>query len=273
MAEVSAGELRERCRELATAALMARHVPPEGSRHDYAMALAGFVLRDGRMEADLALKILKAAWHAAGADSREALRDLEGIVSDTAENLAAGEPVVGGPTLEEHAPGIVRLLCKWWGWNRTERRRGGEDAEEERKPTQAELLVRCAEGADLFHTPAGDAYATVPVGGHRETHPIKAKGFRRWLVRAYFERVRTARPGAQAMQDALGLWRPGRSSTAPSRGLRPGGGARRHVYVDLADERWRVVEITPAGWRVVSGEALPVRFQEAARHAGPCLPR
>jgi hypothetical protein len=34
MAEISAAELRERCRELATAALIARHVPPEGSRHD-----------------------------------------------------------------------------------------------------------------------------------------------------------------------------------------------------------------------------------------------
>ena len=50
MAEVTAAELKERCRELATAALIARHVPPEGSRHDYAMALAGFVLRGGRME-------------------------------------------------------------------------------------------------------------------------------------------------------------------------------------------------------------------------------
>jgi hypothetical protein len=114
MAEVSANELTERCRELASATLIARHVPPEGSRHDYAMALAGFVLRDGRMGMDLALKVLKAAWYAAGADSREALRDLEGIVSDTAENLEAGEPVVGGPTLEEFAPGIVRLLCTVW---------------------------------------------------------------------------------------------------------------------------------------------------------------
>ena len=28
---------------------------------------------------------------------------------------------------------------------------------EERKPTQAELLIRCAAEADLFHTPAGDS--------------------------------------------------------------------------------------------------------------------
>src|SRR5215218_208148 len=139
MAEVSAAELRERCRELATAVLIARHVPPEGSRHDYAMALAGFVLRVGRMETDLALKILKAAWHAAGADSREALRDLEGIVSDTAENLEAGEPVVGGPTLEEYAPGVVRLLYKWWSWERKVRSEDKEEKEERRN--QADRLI------------------------------------------------------------------------------------------------------------------------------------
>lgn len=56
------------------------------------------------MDKDLALKVYKAAWHAAGANSREALRDLEGIVSDTNENLEAGEPVVGGPRLEQTHP-------------------------------------------------------------------------------------------------------------------------------------------------------------------------
>jgi hypothetical protein len=264
MAKVSAGELRGRCRELATATLLARHVPPEGGRHDFAMALAGFVLRDGRMEADLALKVFRAAWHAAGADSREALRDLEGIVGDTAESLGAGEPVVGGPTLEDMAPGIVRLLCKWWGWNS---RNGGDGTAgadpdwEERKPTQAELLVRCAEGADLFHTPAGDCYATVPVGGHRETYPVRAKGFRRWLVRVYFKR-HDRPPGNQALQDALGLLEARAEFDGPEREIyirvaEHGG----NVYVDLADEGWRVVEIAPTGWSVLPAEDAPVRFR------------
>jgi hypothetical protein len=158
MAEVSGGVLKNRCRELATAALVARHVPPEGSRHDYAMALAGFVLRDGRMKTDLALKVLKAAWHAAGADSREALRDLEGIVSDTAENIEAGEPVVGGPTLEERTPGVVRLLCKWWGW---ERKAQPEDKEERRN--QADRLIGYAleDVQELFADQHGAPHALI----------------------------------------------------------------------------------------------------------------
>lgn len=110
-------ELASRCRELATAALIARYVPPEGSRHDFAMALAGLLLRPGRLDKETTLKVLLAGWHAAAADSREATRDLEGIVRDTARNLGDGRPVVGGPTLEESAPGLARVLGRWWGWS------------------------------------------------------------------------------------------------------------------------------------------------------------
>lgn len=261
MAEITADDLAARCRELATASLIARHVPLEGSRHDYALAVAGFLLRPGRLDEDLTLKFSKAAWHAAGADAREALRDLEGIVRDTAARIEAGEPVVGGPTLEEVAPGIVRLLSKWWGWERKSGSESGDAEEDERKPTQAENLIRCADGADLSHTPAGDSYATVPVNDHRETHPVKAKGFRRWIVRAYFEKYGRP-PGNQALQDALGLLEARADFDGPEREVyvrvaEHGG----NVYIDLADEGWRVVEITPAGWRVVDSEAAPVRFR------------
>ena len=149
MAEVGAAELTRRLRELATAVLIACHLPPiragteGGGRHDYALALAGFLLRPGRFGEVLTLKVLKAAWDAKGwpgeKERREAHRDLEGIVSDTAENLAAGEPVVGGPTLEEIAPGIVRLMCKWWGWERKAQAEKGEEKEERRN--QADRLI------------------------------------------------------------------------------------------------------------------------------------
>lgn len=213
LAEVGAEELSRRVRELATAALIARHVPPAGGRHDFAMSVAGFLLRSGRLDEDTTLKILLAAWHAAGADTREAVRDLGGIVRDTADNLAAGEPVVGGPTLEEHAPGVVRLLCKWWSWDAREPEAGGHH--EERKPTQAELLIGCAAGAEFFHTSEGDAYATVPVAAHRETHPIKSKGFRRWLVRAFL-RGTSGRPGLRHSRTPSASSKHAPSSTAPS---------------------------------------------------------
>jgi hypothetical protein len=121
-AEDEAGELVRCVRELATATLIARHLPPVGGRHEFALALAGVLLRPNRFDEASTLKILKAAWDAEGypdgKSKREAHRDLGAIVRDTAEKLAAGEPVLGGPTLEESAPGVVKLLSKWWGWER-----------------------------------------------------------------------------------------------------------------------------------------------------------
>jgi hypothetical protein len=132
---------------------------------------------------------------------------------------------------------------------------------EERKPTQAELLVRCAAEADLFHTPAGDSYATVSVGDHHETHPIKAKGFRRWLVRAYFERYDRP-PGNQALQDALGLLEARAEFDGAEREIYVRVAEHEgSVYVDLANDGWQVVEITPGAWRVISGDDAPVRFR------------
>jgi hypothetical protein len=128
VAEIPADDLAARVRELATATLIARHLPQfrdersgkGGGRHDYAMALSGFLLRPGCLKKALVEKILKAAWDAKGwpgeREKREAHGDLEGIVRDTAENLARGEPVVGGSTLEEMEPGMVRQLRKYWGW-------------------------------------------------------------------------------------------------------------------------------------------------------------
>jgi len=142
MAEIGAAELTWHLRELASAVLLGRHLPPirtgteGGGRHDYALAIAGFLLRPGRLGEDLTLKVLKAAWDSKGwpgeKERLEAYRDLEGIVSDTAENLAVGEPVVGGPTLEEMAPGVVRLLCKWWSWGRKAQAEKREEKEDRR---------------------------------------------------------------------------------------------------------------------------------------------
>lgn len=136
---------------------------------------------------------------------------------------------------------------------------GSSNEEEPRKPTQAELLIRCAAGAEFFHTPAGDAYATVPVGDHRETHPIKSRGSRRWLVHAYFENYERP-PGAQALQDALGFLEACAQFDGPEREVHvrvaEHDGA---IYVDLANERWEAVKISNGNWQVISDP--PVRFR------------
>ena len=116
--ELSREALIRSCRELATTTLLTRHLPPVGSRHNYALAVAGYLLRPGRLDEESVLRLMLAAWRVAGADSREGVRDLEGIVRDTARNMRAGRGVVGGPTLAETAPGVPDLIARWWGWER-----------------------------------------------------------------------------------------------------------------------------------------------------------
>jgi hypothetical protein len=193
MAEVGAAELTRRLRELATAVLIACHLPPiragteGGGRHDYALALAGFLLRPGRLGGDLTLKVLKGAWDAKGwpgeKEKREAHRDLEGIVSDTVENLIAGEPVVGGPTLEEYAPGMVRLLCKWWGWEQKPKTEDEPEEKEERRNQGDRLIGYALEGVqELFVDQHGAPHALID----GEPLPLTSRCYS-WLRRLMWE--------------------------------------------------------------------------------------
>ena len=114
--EIPAERLEQLCLKIATAAAIARRLPA-GGRHDFALPLAGYLLRrPGRLDEEDALAVMLAAWHAAGADTPEALGDVERIVRDTARRISPGQQVSGGPALEELAPGLVPLLAGWWRW-------------------------------------------------------------------------------------------------------------------------------------------------------------
>src|SRR5215218_7054951 len=62
------------------------------------------------------------------------------------------------------------------------------DEKKQEKESKATQLVKLAlsEGAELFHTPEGEAFATVPIDGRRETWPLKTKTVRRWLARLFY---------------------------------------------------------------------------------------
>jgi putative DNA primase/helicase len=146
-AEMSPEELERHCTELATATVVARHMPPIGGRHEYAKAVIGFLMR--HLGKDATLKIAHAAWHAADADSADALRDLEGIAKDTERRLAEAENVFGAPKPEEMAAGLPTLLAKWWGWQGGEpASTDGTSADGKGSPTQDELRDRWIESRE-----------------------------------------------------------------------------------------------------------------------------
>src|SRR4029078_3973883 len=116
-------------------------------------------------------------------------------------------------------------------------------------------MVLCEE---LFHSPSGVAFADFITEGHRETWPIRSKRFRTWLRRCYYHESGSA-PSAAAIRSALDLFEARAQFDGPERAVntRVAEHAGR-LYLDLADEHWRAVEIGADGWRVI--ESPPGRF-------------
>jgi hypothetical protein len=124
------------------------------------------------------------------------------------------------------------------------------------------VLTDLAASAELFHTADGTAFADLIVDGHRETWPVRSNRLRSWLRRKYYEASGTA-AGSGAINSALDLLEARAQFEAPRRAIYLR--VAEHdgcIYLDLADELWRAVEIGPEGWRVTA--CPPVRFRRAA---------
>jgi hypothetical protein len=161
-------------------------------------------------------------------------------------------------------PGAFQVsLEAAWNAELTRARQQPPEPAADAAPPQAQALVALGAGADLFHTPEGEPYATVTVeargGRHGETLALRSRAFRRWVAGEFFARHGKP-PGGQALQDALNVLE-GRAVFAGAERqvfvrLAEANGA---IYLDLADADWRAVRVTARGWSVVTNP--PVRFR------------
>lgn len=147
----------------------------------------------------------------------------------------------------------------------------GEESQEEhdeqgQKESCADTLLRIGMEAKFIHTALGEPFARTPVtsggGTHYELHPVREKGsgFRRWLVSRYFEETRQT-PNTSALTRVMELFAAWADQDSPEEvytRLAEHDGA---IYLDLANDQWQVVKITPDGWKVVS--ECPVYFRRA----------
>jgi hypothetical protein len=125
-----------------------------------------------------------------------------------------------------------------------------------------DVLLNVATAARLFHTSDGTGFADVIIDGHRETWPLRSKRFRAWLRQQYYERTWNA-PSPAALNTALNVLEAQAQFDGPQRNvsvrLAEQDGL---IYLDLADEFWRCIEIGAHGWRIA--EDPPVRFRRGA---------
>ena len=105
-------------------------------------------------------------------------------------------------------------------------------------------------------------FADLVIDRHRETWPLRSKRFGAWLRQQCYERTWDA-PSPAALNAALNVLEAQAQFDGPqgkvSVRLAEQDGL---IYLDLADEFWRCVEIGPNGWRIA--EDPPVRFRRSA---------
>lgn len=137
-----------------------------------------------------------------------------------------------------------------------------------RPPAQRDKLFAISEKADLFHTPRGEAFATIERDGHREVLRVAGTEFREWLLYEYYTNEGTA-PGKNAMTETLPTIIAKAQIEGPEREVftRLAEHAGR-IYIDLGDETRCVVEVTPDSWRVMSNSPVPF-FRTANTKALP----
>src|SRR5262249_49473865 len=132
----------------------------------------------------------------------------------------------------------------------------------EKPPKQANILLDLSAEASLFRTADDMAYADIFVNGHCEIWPVRSKAFKQWLSHKFFARTKGA-PSGQAMQDALGVIEAKARFDSPEREVHLRvAAAGDKIYLNLSDDRWRAVEISANGWRVVDNP--PVHFRRTA---------
>lgn len=137
-----------------------------------------------------------------------------------------------------------------------------DDDDYRSKPeSQSTIAIKLTADWEAWRTPSGEAYVTVPVDEHFETLAVKSKRLKNLLARRFFESEGKA-INSETSASTIAL--------LDARASFEGDVHRVHVrvaehegayYLDLGDETWRAVRITPDGWEIV--DQAPVRFRRS----------
>lgn len=130
---------------------------------------------------------------------------------------------------------------------------------DEKDPTQVEILLEISEAVALFHDRDGVAYADLEEDSLRRTWPVKSQDFKDWLLFRYFQ-ARGSAPNGEALSAAINTIIAKAKFEGPQHAVfMRSAEFKSTLYIDLADEQWRVVEIDAEGWRII--QKPPIRFR------------
>ena len=174
----------------------------------------------------------------------------------------------GGPYVIQFASGKIDAGChhaqcdgKGWnelrdvidpGWREREPQKGSGKG-----PSVAQQIVASTASDEFFHTAEQDAYVTIVRDNRRETWRVRGRQYRLILRGRLYEKGIVV--GNTALDDAI--------ATLECKGIHDGPKKTVHVrtaqagdkfYLDLCNDTWEAVEVSAAGWCVVTEP--PVKF-------------
>jgi putative DNA primase/helicase len=130
---------------------------------------------------------------------------------------------------------------------------------------QRDVLIGLTDSCEFWHDAGRGAFVTFPVNSHREHWPVRSREFRMWLAGKFYEGTGSA-IGGQALEDGLRILEAravhdGREYTTFVRV----GEDRGKLYLDLCDDRWRVVEISKERWQIRADAPLKLMRSPSMR--------
>jgi hypothetical protein len=122
--------------------------------------------------------------------------------------------------------------------------------EQKDEETQAQKLIRLANGASLFRNQFGEATVRIKVDSHYEVHLLKSKTFKLWLTKL-FHKENNKPPAQESITQTLSLLESevAFGDNEQNVALRVGE-ANGAIYYDQCDSTRRAVKVTANGYKI-----------------------
>ena len=144
--------------------------------------------------------------------------------------------------------------------------------------SQREALLSVCDRAEMWQSPDGDVYASVPVENHVEHYELVSPAFRSWmlteLARSFHHNGRPASTTESTVRDA----RMSLEARALEANLKHATGLRvvEHegvTYIDGGTPDWSAIAISGEGWEIVPRPPIPIlRGKKADAFPDPAMP-
>lgn len=132
--------------------------------------------------------------------------------------------------------------------------------DQDKKKTTADILIKLGlENCTLFHDERNNSYAALLDKGVRRISRLRGREFSKWFAGIYYKKINRV-ANKEAISNALSVLEAkasfdGSMLKLSNRFVMRDG----NIYIDMADENWRVVKVTPDGWEILNNP--PILFR------------